>query len=349
MRVDDFHRIVVRNDPASGLRAMFAIHDLTLGPALGGVRRWAYANDVEALADVVRLARGMTYKNALAGLPFGGGKSVILAAAEQQSGPAARSLSGAELDRFGDWIEELRGEYVAAEDVGMRVANLARMAGRTNYVTGIGRQGRGGNPGPQTARGVLVGIEVVAQRLGFTGLNRVRVAVQGLGNVGMALCELLHARGAALVVADLDGAKTALAKTRFDARVLPIADVLAADVDIVAPCALGGAITPTLAATMPARAIAGSANNQLSGALAAATLKRRGIRYAPDYVINAGGVISAGLEYLGQDGFEGKVQEIGPRLAHIFDESDATGEPESVVADALAKTVLARPVLDRVA
>lgn len=349
MRVDDFHRIVVRNDLVTGLRAMFALHDLTLGPALGGARRWGYGCDADALADVVRLARGMTYKNALAGLPFGGGKSVIVAPSSRQNGPAARPITNGELDRFGEWLDELGGEYVVAEDVGVKVADLARVAKCTQYVTGVGRDGRGGNPGPKTAQGVLVGMEVVAERLGFASLKGVRVAVQGLGNVGMALCEMLHERGAKLTVADIDTAKVTRAQTHLHAVALPVSDVLSADVDIVAPCALGGAITPTLAATMPARAIAGSANNQLSNATVATTLKQRGIHYAPDYVINAGGVISAGLEYLGQDGFEQKVLEIGPRLARIFDESNASGEPESVVAEAMAKAVLARPVLDRVA
>ena len=355
MRIDDFHRIVVRNDPATGLRAVFAIHDLTLGPALGGVRRWAYPNHADAIADVVRLARGMTFKNALAGLPFGGGKSVIIAPAASNGKPSASTspmtgpVTESQLLQFGRWIEELDGEYVAAEDVGMRVADLHRMATQTDYVTGVGRDGRGGNPGPRTAKGVFIGMQVVAKRLGFSDLAGVRIAVLGLGNVGMTLCELLHGAGAALVVADIDAAKVAHAQASFAATALPVGEVLTADVDIVAPCALGGTITPQLAATMSARAIAGSANNQLADASVGATLKSRGILYAPDYVINAGGVISAGLEYLGNDGFESKVGEIGPRLAQIFDEAQATGKMEAEVADAMALAILSRPVLDEVA
>lgn len=341
---EEFERIVFRHDPATGLKAIFALHDLTLGPALGGVRRWHYGSDAEALADVKALARGMTAKNALAGLPFGGGKSVILAPGpvgrERSAGPAARPMTAAEREQFGRWIESLGGAYVAAEDVGMRVADLAGMRPATRHVTGIGRDGRGGNPGPKTALGVFVGIGVVAQRLGLA-LADARVAVQGLGNVGMALCERLHEAGARLTVADIDASKTAEAAERFGARILPVGQVLAADVDIVAPCALGGAITSTLARTMPARAVAGSANNQLAENAVAAELRRRGIRYAPDYVINAGGVISAGLEYLGRDGFERKVQDIGRRLARIFDRADASGESEARVADAMAQEVLA--------
>lgn len=350
MQCEDFHRVVIRNDPATGLRAVIAIHDVTLGPALGGVRRWVYPDQQAAIADVLALARGMTFKNALAGLPFGGGKSVILA--ERQGAVGMRPISEAALTQFGRCIEELGGEYVAAEDVGMRVADLRHMARTTRHVTGIGRRGIGGNPGPKTAQGVLAGIRVVAERLGFDGLQGVRVAVQGLGNVGMALCERLHRAGAKLIVADIDAAKVQVAEQRFNAVALPVHAVLAADADIVAPCALGGAVTATLAETMPARAIAGSANNQIASDDVPAILKRRGILYAPDYVINAGGVISAGLEYLGRPGFEQAVLGIGTRLARIFDESAASGEPESVVADAMARQVLAaqaKPRLRRVA
>ena len=351
MRVDDFHRIVVRNDPATGLRAVFAIHDLTLGPALGGVRRWAYPDHTDAIADVVRLARGMTFKNALAGLPFGGGKSVIIApaASSEKPGSSVDPVTEPQLLQFGRWLEELGGEYVVAEDVGMRVADLECMAAQTDYVTGVGRDGRGGNPGPHTAQGVFAGMQVVAERLGFSSLAGVRIAVQGVGNVGMTLCELLHRSGAILVVADIDSAKVAHAQTSFGATVLPVGEVLAANVDIVAPCALGGAITPQLAATMTAKAVAGSANNQLAHATVGGILKSRGILYAPDYVINAGGVISAGLEYLGNDGFESKVAEIGPRLARIFDETQATDKTEAEVADAMALSILSQPALDEVA
>ena len=165
MQCEDFHRVVIRNDPATGLRAVIAIHDVTLGPALGGVRRWVYPDQQAAIADVLALARGMTFKNALAGLPFGGGKSVILA--ERQGATGSRPITEAALAQFGRCIEELGGEYVAAEDVGMRVADLRHMAKTTPHVTGIGRRGIGGNPGPKTAQGVLAGIRVVAERPGI--------------------------------------------------------------------------------------------------------------------------------------------------------------------------------------
>ena len=347
MRLDDFHRVVVRNDPASGLRAVFAIHDLTLGPALGGVRRWAYPDDNAAIADVVRLARGMTFKNALANLPFGGGKSVIIAPGA--SGAPADRVTKEQLAQFGRWLDELGGEYVVAEDVGMGVADLGCIGAETDYVTGVGRGGRGGNPGPRTVQGVFIGMQVVAERLGLAGLGSARVAVQGLGNVGMALCERLHRAGAELVVADINPAKVALAQTRFAANALPVDALLAASVDIIAPCALGGAITPQLAATMAAHAIAGSANNQLAHAAVGRLLKSRGILYAPDYVINAGGVISGGLEYLGRDGFDAEVEQIGPRLMGIFNEAQASDSTEADVADAMAPAILRRTALDEVA
>ena len=353
MRVDEFHRVVFKDDPSTGLRAVFALHDITLGPALGGIRRWSYVDVDAARADVMRLAHGMTYKNALAGIPFGGGKSVILAPARpgRRDGAPAGPMTRAQLLRFGEWIEELGGEYVAAEDVGMRVADLRQMAERTGYVTGIGREGRGGNPGPRTAQGVFEGIRVVAERLGGSpfALAGLRVAVQGLGNVGMSLCELLHGAGAELVVADIDAAKVEDAQDRLQAQATCVDGVLMAEVDVVAPCALGGAISTDIAATMPARAVAGSANNQLASEEAAKTLKQRGIRYAPDYVINAGGVISAGLEFLGRDGFDGEITKVGSRLARVFDEADATDRTEAAVADAWAQTVIAQGGLERVA
>ena len=346
MHLADFDRVVFRNDPATGLRAIFALHSLALGPALGGVRRWHYASDAEALADVAALARGMSCKNALAGIPFGGGKSVILAPGRDgAAGPARQPLTNAQRVQFGRWIEDLGGDYVAAEDVGMRVADLAGMGQATAHVTGIGRHGVGGNPGPKTALGVFIGIGVVAERLGLP-LAGLRVAVQGLGNVGMALCERLHRAGAKLVVADIDASKVRQAERELQATGTSVADVLRADVDAIAPCALGGAITADLAATMPARAIAGSANNQLASDDVAAILHRRGIRYAPDYVVNAGGVISAGLEYLGgpaadAGAIDRQIRRIGVRLAQIFDAAQAADEPEANVADALAEEVLA--------
>ena len=344
MNLEGFHRIEVRNDPATGLRIIFALHNLTLGPALGGIRRWGYADDATALTDAVRLARSMTNKNALAGLPFGGGKAVIIAPHNAdkgtKTGPPAQPITEPELLKIGEWIEELGGEYIATEDVGMRVCDLVSVGERTTHVVGMGR---GCNPSLHTALGVFASIRVVAKRLGFNALNGTRVAVQGLGNVGMKLCELLHDAKAQLLVADVNQAKVDAATTRFRATALPVDQVLLADADIVAPCALGTAITTNVAETISARAIAGSANNQLANPEVNTILKKRGVLYAPDCVINAGGVISAGLEYLAQDGFDERAQGIDDRLEQIFATADATGEPESKIAEALANRALQQP------
>lgn len=341
MHLRDFHRIEMRSDSKTGLFVVFALHDLTLGPALGGIRRWAYADETEALADVVRLARGMTAKNAVAGIPFGGGKGVIAAPGEGKNGPAsgppARPVTEAELVTLGEWIEELGGEYVAAADVGMSARDFFTVGWRTRHIAGVRADSE---TGPRTALGVFAAMEVVARRLGFEDLASVRVAVQGLGKVGMPLCKLLRDAGAVLTVADIDDAKAAFAAEHFAAATAPVQRALVADVDIVAPCALGGVITSGVAGEMRARAVAGAANNQLADHEAARILQQRGVLYAPDYVVNAGGVISAAYDYLGNDGFADKVREIGPRLERIFDEAQRSGEPESAVADALAQRVL---------
>lgn len=327
MPCTDFHRTEVRADPRSGLRAVFALHDLTLGPAAGGVRRWRYASEADALADAMRLAQGMTRKNALAGLPFGGGKAVIMS--------DGAPITSAQLRVLGRWIDEFGGEYVAAEDVGMRVEHMVEVRKVTRFVTGIGDRGFGGHPGPKTARGVFAGIEVA---LGGA-VGGARVAVQGLGAVGMALVELLLAAGARLVVADLDGDRVDAA-VRLGAEAATVHDILLRGVDVVAPCALGQVVTPAVARAIKARVVAGSANNQLANDEAGRILHERGIRYAPDYVINAGGIISAGYEYLGWRGSQLKIDAIGPRLAAIFGESEATGEATHVIAERMAAAVI---------
>lgn len=322
-RMQDFHRVEVRTDRDTGLTAVFALHDLTLGPAAGGVRRWRYDSEDEAVVDAMRLAQGMTCKNALAGLPFGGGKSVILS--------DGNPVTPAQLRVFGRWLDQLGGEYVAAEDLGMTVAHMKEVRRETAFVTGIGA-----HPGPSTARGVFVGIEAA---LG-SEVAGMRIAVQGLGAVGMALVELLHAAGARLVVADIDETKVRAA-TELGAERVDVDQVLLSEVDVLAPCALGAVFTPELAHRMSAKVVAGSANNQLSEPAAGRILHERGIRYAPDYVVNAGGIIHAGYEYLGWSGAAAQIDAIGPRLEAIFAESSATGEPNHEIADGMAAGALA--------
>ena len=334
----DFHRVEVRADMTTGLRAVFALHDLTLGPAIGGTRHWRYPNERSAVADALRLARGMTYKNALAGLSFGGGKAVVMS----QGAP----LSPAALRVYGRWIEQLGGEYVTAEDVGMRPADLLHVRKETRFVTGIAA---GGDPGVHTARGVHEGIEAA---LG-SGVADVRVAVQGLGSVGMNLVQRLAAGGARLVVADLDPVKVEVARG-LGARVAAPDEVLLANVDVVAPCALGGVITAEVAGQLRAKVVAGSANNQLQCDAAGRILRERGVYYAPDYVINAGGIISAAFEYLGKPDAARLIDAIAPRLTAIFAESEYTGDPTHLIADRMARAVLdagrgPRPMVDALA
>jgi leucine dehydrogenase len=339
MQALDHEQVVIRRDPTTGLRAIIAIHDTTLGPAAGGCRYWAYPDDVTALEDALRLSRGMTFKNALADIPFGGGKSVILGLPGER--PTCRQL-----ETFGGWIEELNGRYVTAEDVGMQVADLRIVARRTRYVSGLGTAGLGGDPSPHTARGVLEGIRAaVAARLGAADLRGVRVAVQGLGSVGMTLCALLRAEGAELQVADLSAERVARAVRELGARAVSTEAILAADADVVAPCALGGVLTAASAAELRAPVVAGAANNQLADDDVGDLLARRGVLYAPDYVINAGGVISVAREVLGERNAawaEERIAGIAARLAAIFRRAADTGLATNRIADGMARERLAR-------
>jgi leucine dehydrogenase len=330
----EHEQIVYRHDAASGLAAIIAIHSTALGPAAGGCRHWVYPDSTAALEDALRLAQGMTFKNALADIPFGGGKSVIL-------GRAGRKLSVAQLETFGAWVDELDGRYVTAEDVGIQVADMRVIARRTRHVSGLGTSGFGGDPSPHTARGVFQGIRAaVRARLGADALQGVRVAVQGLGNVGMHLCALLHQDGAQLQVADLSPERVQRAVEQFGARAIPVEDILAADADVVAPCALGAALTPATVAALRAKVVAGAANNQLSSDAVGDLLAERGVLYAPDYVINAGGVISVASEYLGLRDpawANARIDGIATRLASIFRRATETGLATSRIADEMAR------------
>ncbi len=341
---DGHERVLAFNDAASGLRAFIAIHSTALGPAGGGCRLWRYADGEAALSDALRLSRGMSYKNALAGVPMGGGKAVIL-------GPVPDERRAGVFAAFGRAVDSLSGTYVTAEDVGVSPADLERVAASTPYVSGIVvRNGVGGNPAPFTARGVCVGIEAAASfALGRSGLDGVRVAIQGLGGVGMNLAGALHARGAALVVADLAPVRVEEACDRYGAAPAGVEEILTADADILAPCALGGIITEDVARRMRATVVAGGANNQIADAAAGRALFERGITYAPDYVINAGGIILVSAEYFGATdlgGIEDRIDAIGPRTGRILETARMTGTPSGVVADQMAREVLAGARVD---
>lgn len=341
----DHEGVLFVRDAASGLRAIIAVHDTALGPACGGCRMWPYATEAEALRDVLRLSKGMSYKNAMAGLPLGGGKSVII-------GDSRADKSEALFRAFGRAVDGLGGRYVAAEDVGITVDDVQIMGRETAHVAGLAKgHDASGDPSPFTAYGVHLGIKAaVRHRLGADGLKGVRVAVQGLGNVGGHLARRLHEEGAALVVADIDKAAVARAVDTFGAVAMDPARIHAADVDVFAPCALGGAVNPSTLPEIRATVVAGGANNQLAVDTMGEALRERGILYAPDYVINAGGIINVAAEV--QHGYDRaavlrQVERIPATLADIFQRAEREGRPTNAVADEAARERLATARLAR--
>ena len=333
-------QIVFCHNRDVNLRAIIAIHDTTLGPALGGTRMWPYANEEEALRDALRLSRGMTYKNAVAGLKFGGGKSVILA---DDGAPKSSELFHA----FGRAVENLNGRYITAEDVGCSVEDMRQVNEVTGFVSGLPRSGEaaGGDPSPLTALGVFQGIEAaVESRLGADSLQGIRVAVQGVGHVGLHLCRLLHEAGAILTVSDVNRDNLQLTCDELPVTEIAPADLLYADVDVLAPCALGNILTSQTIPRLKATIVAGAANNQLATEEDGARLADRDILYAPDYVINAGGIINVAREYYGGSSEEEVRTEIGgipERLRQIFEEAKTSKQPTNVIADELARRIVA--------
>lgn len=329
------------NDSASGLQAIIAIHSTHRGPAAGGCRWWTYADDAAALTDALRLSRGMSYKNAMAGLAMGGGKGVIL---RQGTGPKSEAL----LEAFGAAIDSLGGRYVTAEDVGMSDADMTVIARRTRYVSGLPVAGgaAGGNPGPSTARGVFAGMRAaVRHKLGRDDFAGVHVAIQGLGSVGGGVAELLTAAGAKLTVADVDRDRAAQTAQALGATLVNVDTIMTVAADVFSPCALGAILDERSIAALDVAIVAGAANNQLATPADGSRLQARGILYAPDYVINAGGIINVVAEYLGNGDAESVatgVAAIEPRLAAIFVEADASGRTTDAVADAMARALIGR-------
>jgi len=328
------------HDTDTGLQAIIAIHSTALGPAAGGCRRWQYVDSATALTDALRLSRGMTYKNAVAGLKFGGGKAVILAT---DTAPKSEALFQA----FGRAVESLGGRYVTAEDVGCTVADMRSVREVTSYVSGLPKSGAsaGGDPSPLTALGVFLGIRAAAKaRLGSDSLQDVRVAVQGVGNVGLHLCRLLHKAGAKLLVADVNREHLARIASELPVTQVAPTELLFSDVDILAPCALGNILTSQTIPKVRAKVIAGAANNQLATEQDGRRLAARDILYAPDYVINAGGIINVAHEYFGNSSEEkviAEVERIPVRLDAIFAESRQSGEPTNSIADRMARRIVA--------
>ena len=337
---DGHEKVLLVEDAASGLKAIIAVHSTALGSAAGGCRLWSYATGAHALTDALRLSRGMSYKNAMADLPMGGGKAVIL-------GPVATDKREAVMEAFGRAVDSLDGQYMTAEDVGVSVSDMMIVSRTTGYVGGLAAvEGKaGGDPSPFTARGVCIGIEAaVRAKLGRNDIAGLKVAVQGLGHVGMYLCQELFELGAQLIVADINPARVSEAQIRFGAIGVSVDDILLQNVDVVAPCALGAAITEDIATKLNASIVAGAANNQLATPEAGVILGRRGILYAPDYVINAGGIIAVAGEFSGQndaDAIAAQIEAIGPRLDVIFAQSKRENVLTNEVADSMARAKIA--------
>ena len=342
LREFDGHELVAfGQDAATGLHTIIAIHSTARGPSAGGCRMWPYATSGEALADVLRLSRGMSYKSAMADLPFGGGKSVIIGDSRKDKTPEL-------FEAFGRVVDSLGGRYITAEDVGTTIADMANVARSTRYVVGLSSApGRaGGDPGPKTALGVFLGLKAAVKfRLGRGDLEGVSVAVQGAGGVGYHLCGLLAGEGARLAVADVRLAAVERVREEFKARAVPAEELLALDVDVLAPCALGGVLNARSIPRLRARVVAGAANNQLAQDQDGTVLHAAGILYAPDYVINAGGIISVTREFQG-DASEAQViaeiEGIPARLTEIFERSRRENRPPGVIADQMARARLGR-------
>lgn len=338
---DDHEHVHMFRDRASGLAAVIAVHSTHLGPGAGGVRYWHYPQRAAAITDALRLSRGMSYKNAMAGLPMGGGKGVILA---DEHGAKSPELLAA----FGRAVDSLGGAYVTAEDVGMSVADIVAISHQTKHVSGLPVAGDevGGDPGPQTALGVYLGIlAAIKQGLGTDSAKGVRVAIQGVGSVGGGVARRLAADGAILTLADVNLTRAKELADELGAELADSAAIMEIEADVLSPNALGAILTEESIAKLNVPIVAGGANNQLATAADGQRVHDRGIVYAPDYVINAGGIINVALEYLGQSSreeVESRIRQIPGRLAEIWAESKASGTPASVVADRMAQKLIGR-------
>jgi len=335
---DNHEQVVYCSDKASGLKAIIAVHSTALGPAAGGCRFWDYASDEAALKDVLRLSKGMTYKNAMAGLKLGGGKGVIIG--------DPKSLKSDDLFKaFGTAVNNLNGRYYTAEDVNITTGDMAIVNQSTEFVSGL--EGKSGNPGPFTALGTFLGIKAAVKfKLGKDDLTGIKVAVQGLGSVGYSLCEKLHNAGAELIVTDINQVALDKAATELNATVVGLDEIYSQDVDVFSPCALGASIDDNSIAQLKAVIIAGCANNQLAEARHDQILLEKGILYAPDYVINAGGIINVALEIYPEpycaDSATKLVENIYHTLMNVFETAAAQNMPTGLIADQMARDIIAK-------
>lgn len=338
---DDHEALHFVTDRNTGLRAIIAMHSTHLGPAAGGTRFWHYADDSEALTDALRLSRGMSYKNAMAGLPLGGGKAVILADKD-------RTKTDAMIAAFGKAVNKLGGNYVTAEDVGVTVADMTTIATQTKFVAGLPVEGGavGGDPGPHTSLGVFLGIKAaVRHALGKDGLSGLHIAIQGAGSVAGGVARHAAAEGARLTIADVAADRAQALAEETSATIVDPSEIMTVEADVFSPNALGAILTEQSIAALNVPIVAGGANNQLATPQDGARLKTRGILYAPDYVINAGGIINVSTEYVGDGGPElvrSRIEAIPGRLEQIWAESESSGRDPAAVADAMAQRLIGR-------
>jgi leucine dehydrogenase len=326
---DNHEQIVFCNDKDTGLKAIIGIHNTVLGPALGGTRMWKYTNEWEALNDVLRLSRGMTYKSAISGLNLGGGKAVIIGDSKVDKTPEM-------IAKFGQYVNSLSGRYITAEDVGTTTADMDLIRKHTEYVTGISESiGGSGNPSPVTAYGVYMGMKAAAKyKFGKDNLEGKKVLVQGIGHVGETLVDYLTAEGAKVVIADINEDRLKEIGNKYGAKIYTGDDLYSADVDIYAPCALGATINDETIGRLKAQVIAGAANNQLANEIKhGQMLKDRGILYAPDFLINAGGIINVYAEIVKYDKAEAmrKTENIYNTTLEIFDYADTNNITTQII------------------
>lgn len=345
---DDHELVQLVRDEKSGLTAIIALHSTHLGPGAGGTRFWHYADPAMAMRDALRLSRGMSYKNAMAGLPMGGGKAVILADANRTKTPEM-------LAAFADAVDALGGRYVTAEDVGISEADMAAVAQRTQFVSGLpveGEDAAGGDPGPFTALGIFLGIKAaVKHKLGRDSVEGVHVAIQGTGSVGGGVARLLAQDGARLTLSDINEERAQQLADELGGDAVAPDAIMSVACDVFSPNALGAILDDAGIARLDCQVVAGGANNQLARPEHGPMLAKRGILYAPDYVINAGGIISVAMEYLcRRDGAAAcdinevrkRIALIPGRLEQIWQESDKTGVSPDQVADRMAQKLIGR-------
>ena len=343
LQVEGYERVAKAHDPGSGLRAIISVHSTALGPALGGMRMWPYASEEEALTDALRLSKGMTYKSAVAQTGLGGGKAVIIGAPKDIKSEALFLAMGRFIDAF-------QGRYITAEDVNIKVVDLEIVRRSTRHVTGLLREdGGSGNPSPYTAYGVYLGIRAaLGWKCGDDNVKRRSVAVQGVGAVGSELCRRLRKAGARVFVSDQKENRVRALVDEIGVEAVQNGDILTLDVDVIAPCALGAIIDDESIEKLRCKIIAGAANNVLLEPRHGRVLKERSVLYAPDYVINAGGIINVAAEFAPggyqEDEAIRRIERIPQALKEVWTIAEQEGVSASDAADHLAKRILEQRV-----